>query len=495
VAGWPLRWTTADGHGAGTVTASPTAPEAAVPRQDPHTIGQLLDRVRSHAAHHLAVLDDRPVRATAEPTELRDALGGPLPDEPGDPVAVLDALAALADRGTTATTSARFFGFVVGGAVPAAMAADMLTPVWDQNAGLHVAGPVAAVTEEVARRWLLDLLHLPADTSMGFVTGGQMANTTALLAARHHVLAAAGWDVQRDGLAGGPSITVVAGRERHSTIDRGMRLAGLGSRPRLIDVDANGAMRPDDLAAALADVDGPVIVCAQLGNVNTGALDPVGELADIAHRHDAWLHVDGAFGLWAVCLPRLAAATAGIERADSWAVDAHKWLNVPYDSGMVATAHPASHLAATGTDHAQSSYLEFGEGTRDALEWTPEFSRRARGVAVWAALRSLGRQGVVEMVERGCTMAVRFAELLGTEPGVHVRNDVVLNQVLVAFDDVPAADVIAAVQQEGTCWMSGTRWRGEHLLRISVSNWQTDHEDVVRSAEAIIRCYRALRAT
>ena len=466
-----------------------------MPRPDPHTVTALLDRVRSHAAHHLAVLDDRPVRATAEAPELRSALGGPLPDGPGDPVAVLDALAGLADRGTTATTSARFFGFVVGGVVPAAMAADMLAPVWDQNAGLHVAGPIAAVTEEVARTWLLDLLRLPADASMGFVTGGQSANMTALLVARHHVLAAAGWDVERDGLAGGPQITVVAGSERHSTIDRAMRLAGLGSRSRLVDVDANGAMRPDGLAEELDDVDGPVIVCAQLGNVNTGALDPVGELADIAHRHDAWLHVDGAFGLWAACLPRLRAATEGLERADSWAVDAHKWLNVPYDSGMVATAHPASHLAATGTDPAQSSYLEFGEGTRDALVWTPEFSRRARGMAIWAALRSLGRQGVVDMVERGCEMAARFAELLDAEPGVHVRNAVVLNQVLVAFDDVPAADVIAAVQQEGTCWMSGTRWRGEHLLRISVSNWQTDDEDVVRSVQAIVACYRTLRAT
>lgn len=466
-----------------------------MPRPDPRTTGQLLDRVRTHAARHLAALDDRPVRATGTPDELRDALGGPLPDAPEDPVAVLDLLTAAAERGTTATTSARFFGFVIGGAVPAAMAADMLTPVWDQNAGLYVVGPLAAVTEEIARGWLLDLLTLPPDAAMGFVTGGQMANTTALQVARHHVLAAAGWDVERDGLAGGPPVTVVAGRERHSTIDRAMRQLGLGGRPVLVDVDDDGAMRPDALAEVLGGVDGPTIVCAQLGNVNTGALDPVGAVTDVAHGHGAWVHVDGAFGLWAACLPRLRAATEGVGRADSWAVDAHKWLNVPYDAGMVVTAHPASHVAAVGTDRGQSAYLQFGERTLDAVEWTPEFSRRGRGVAVWAALRSLGRRGVVDMVERGCAMAARFAELLAAEPGVHIRNTVVLNQVLVGFDDVDVDALVTAVQQEGTCWMSGTRWRDAHLLRISVSNWQTDEEDVERSVEAVVSAYRTLRAT
>jgi glutamate/tyrosine decarboxylase-like PLP-dependent enzyme len=373
------------------------------------------------------------------------------------------------------------------------MAVDMMTPVWDQNAGLYVIGPAAAVTEEVARTWLVDLLRLPADASVGFVTGGQTANTTALAVARHHVLATAGWDVEADGLAGGPAVTVLAGAERHSSVDRAMRFLGLGARPVLVDVDDNGAMRADRLSTALADVAGPAIVCMQLGNVNTGALDPVGALSDVAHEHGAWAHVDGAFGLWAACLRHLRARVDGHDRADSWAVDAHKWLNVPYDCGLVFTAHPDSHRRTTGTDREQSSYLEFGEQTRDPIEWVPEFSRRARGFAVWAALRSLGRSGVVEMVARGCAMASRFAEQLDATPGIGVRNEVVLNQVLVGFDGVEANDVVATLQREGTCWMSGTVWRDEPLMRVSVSNWQTDADDVDRSVHAIVDCYHTLR--
>lgn len=463
-----------------------------MPRPDPDVLRRLLARVEDHAAHYLQALDDRPVRSAATPEQLMARLGGPLPATPSDPVDVLDLLADGAEHAMVASTSARFFGFVVGGALPAAMAADMLAPVWDQNGGLWVAAPVAAAAEQVAQAWLIDLLGLPTTASVGFVTGGQTANTTALTVARHHVLAAAGWDVERDGLAGGPAITVVAGAERHSTIDRAMRLVGLGSRPVLVDVDEQGAMRPNALASVLRNVGGPTIVCAQMGNVNTGALDPVGRLSDVAHDRGAWMHVDGAFGLWAACLPRLRTHVDGHDRADSWAVDAHKWLNVPYDSGMVFTAHPDSHRASTGTDRAQSAYLDFGDA-REPLEWTPEFSRRARGLAVWAALRSLGRAGVVDMIDRACAMAARLAARVAAEPGIAVRNDVVLNQVLVAFEDVPAADVIAAVQREGTCWMSGTRWRGESLMRVSVSNWQTDTDDVDRSADAIIGCYRLLR--
>lgn len=464
-----------------------------MPLPDPDMTAHLLERVRLHAGRYLDGLPERPVRATATVEELREALGGRLPDEPADPVAVLDMLAEHAARTMTATTSSRFFGFVVGGALPAAMAVDMLTPVWDQNAGLYVIGPAAAVTEEVARTWLIDLLRLPSDASLGFVTGGQMANTTALAVARHHVLAAAGWGVERDGLAGGPAVTVVAGAERHSTIDRSMRFLGLGARPALVDVDDNGAMRPDRLAEALGDVDGPAIVCAQMGNVNTGALDPVGALSDIAHDRGAWLHVDGAFGLWAACLPHLRERVEGHDRADSWAVDAHKWLNVPYDSGLVFTAHPDSHRSTTGTDRGQSSYLEFGEQRRDPIEWVPEFSRRARGFAVWAALRSLGRSGVRQTIERGCAMASLLAERLAATPGITVRNEVVLNQVLIGFDEVDANEVIAAIQQDGTCWMGGTVWRGERLMRISVSNWQTEVDDVDRSVHAIVACYRAVR--
>lgn len=461
---------------------------------DPTTTARLLDRVRAHAGRYLDALPERPVGATASIEEIRELLGGPLRDDGLDDIAVLDTLAQPAERTMVGSTSARFFGFVVGGVLPAAMAADMLAAVWDNNAGLSVAAPAAAVAEEVARTWLVDLLSLPATSSVGFVTGGQMANTTALAVARHHVLAAVGWDVERDGLAGGPPVTVVASAERHSTIDRAMRLVGLGSRPVTVDVDANGAMLPAGVEAALADLNGPAIVCTQVGNVNTGALDPVGAISEIAHSHGAWVHVDGAFGLWAACLPRLRSQTMGLHTADSWAVDAHKWLNVPYDSGMVFTAHPDSHLAAMGTNRAQSSYLEFGDA-REPLEYTAEFSRRARGLAVWAALRSLGRTGVVDMIERGCAMAARFAEQLATVPGISLRGEVVLNQVLVSFDGVEAPEVVAAVQREGTCWMSGTVWRGEALMRISVSNWQTDVDDVDRSVRAIVACYRELRGT
>jgi glutamate/tyrosine decarboxylase-like PLP-dependent enzyme len=465
-----------------------------MPRPHPDTTSRLLDAVHAHAARYLHGLDARPVRATAPVEQLRAALDGPLPDEGADPVAVVDTLAHDADATMAATTSARYFGFVTGGALPAAMAADMLTAVWDQNAAMHVCGPLAATTEEVVRTWLVDLLGLPADASLGLVTGGQMANTTALAVARHHVLAAAGWDVERDGLAGGPPVTVVAGAERHATVDRGMRFVGLGGRPVLVDVDDNGAMRADALAEVLAGVEGPVIVCAQAGNVNTGALDPVGAVCDVAHGHGAWVHVDGAFGLWAACSPRLRDRIAGVDRADSWAVDAHKWLNVPYDSGMVFTAHPASHVAATGTDPAQASYLAFDDDARDPMRWTAEASRRARGFAVWAALRSLGRTGVAALIDRCCAMASRFAEQLAAEPGITIHNDVVLNQVLVGFDGADAHAVAVAVQRDGTCWMGGSTWRGRPLLRVSVSNWQTDTDDVDRSVDAIVAGYHAVRS-
>jgi glutamate/tyrosine decarboxylase-like PLP-dependent enzyme len=376
---------------------------------------------------------------------------------------------------------------VFGGATPAALAADWLTTVWDQNAGLYAAAPAAAVVEEVAANWLVELFGLPSGTSVGFVTGAQMANFTGLAAARHEVLRRTGWDVESQGLIGAPPIRVLAGAERHDTIDRALRFLGLGTNCIVpIDVDDQGRMRADALAAALA-TDVPQIVCALAGNVNTGAFDPIGEICDLAHAAGAWVHVDGAFGLWAAVSPELRLLVEGIDRADSWATDAHKWLNVPYDSGLVLCAHPEPHRAAMSI---RAAYLIQDEnGQRDSLDFNPEFSRRARGFPVYAAVRALGRSGIAEIVDRCHAMARRFADTLAAN-GVAVLNDVVLNQVLVRFgdDDALTRRVVTAVQQEGTCWMSGTTWQGKAAMRISVSNWTTDEADIDRSADAVMRC-------
>ena len=395
--------------------------------------------------------------------------------------------------------SGRFFGFVIGGAVPASLAADWLVTAWDQNTGLFAPSPATSVMEEIAGRWLVDMLGLPEHSSFAFVTGGQMANTTALAAARHHVLAAAGWDVELDGLAGSPPIRLVVSDEVHVTVPRGARLLGLGTRTiEKVAVDANGAMIPSDLERVLSEGHpGPTIVCCQAGNINTGALDPTGELADIAHAHDAWLHVDGAIGLWAAA--SRPSPLLGLERADSWSTDAHKWLNVPYDCGITICRHPDSHRAAMTVT---ASYLvQAAPGTdRDPVDWNPEFSRRARGVPVYAALASLGRSGVAEIVDRCCAHARRFAELLAVEPDVVVLNDVVLNQVLVRFlapggseedHDARTRAVIAAVQSNGTCWLGGSIWRGLAVMRISVSNYATTDADVEASVASIISAARA----
>jgi glutamate/tyrosine decarboxylase-like PLP-dependent enzyme len=454
---------------------------------------ELLLRTAGRAADFLETLGERPIREDATVEELREALGGPLPDGPSDARDVVEALADAAEPGVVGIPSGRFFGFVIGGALPASIAADWLTTAWDQNAGLYVAGPSAAVVEEVAADWLADLLGLPDGVAVAYVTGCQMAHVTALLAARHHVLARAGWDVNADGLQGAPRIRVVAGEERHTTLDRALRFIGIGgAQIELADADGEGRMDPESLRRVLADGDGPTIVCAQAGNVNTGSFDPLEPIADAAHEAGAWLHVDGAFGMWAAASPRLRHLVAGIERADSWATDAHKWLNVPYDSGLAFCAHPASHRAAIGV---RASYLIFADdgAARDQMDWTPEFSRRARGFTVYAALRQLGRTGVAELVERCCDNARLFADLLEGREGARILNDVVLNQVLVRFgdDDAVTSDVVRRVQEDGTCWLSGTTWHGLGAMRISVSNWRTTAEDVERSVEAILRCARA----
>ena len=457
-----------------------------------------LTTARDLALGYLTKLPDRPVGVTADIASLRAALGGPLPVGPTDAEQVIASLAAAVDPGIMGSQSGRFFGFVVGGSAPAGLAADWLTAAWDQNAGLAALAPAASVVEEIAGEWLAEILGLPARASFGFVTGGQMANFTGLAAARHEVLRRAGWDVEADGLMGAPRVRVFAGARRHDTIDRALRFLGLGRNVIIpVGADEQGRMRPDALAAALAVEAGPAIVCTQVGEVNTGAVDPVGEICEIAHRAGAWVHVDGAFGLWAAASPSLRHLTAGVDRADSWTVDVHKWLNVPYDSGLSFCAHPEAHRAAMGV---RASYLIHGAaGERDEIDYNPEFSRRARGFAIYAAIRNLGRDGIAELVQRSCSLARRFATALAAEPDIEVLNDVVLNQVLVRFravdgdHDGHTRAVIDRLQRDGTCWMSGTTWGGGAAMRISVTNWSTDEDDVDRSVAAILHHTRSGR--
>jgi glutamate/tyrosine decarboxylase-like PLP-dependent enzyme len=443
----------------------------------------LLQRTAELASDFLESLDDRPIFPTASAAELREALGGSLPDEPTDPEDVLERLAAAADRGIVAIPSGRYFGFVIGGGLPAALAADWLTSAWDQNAGLYVGGPAASVVEQVVREWVTDLLGLPDDASLGLVTGTQMGSVTALAAARFRLLERAGWDVARDGLAGGPRIRVVVGAQRHVTIDRALRLLGLGT-PEVVAADDQGRMNVTALREALRNGGRPTIVCAQAGEVNTGAFDSFGEIADLAAEHGAWLHVDGAFGLWAAASPKLRPLVRGVERADSWITDAHKWLNVPYDSALVLCSDPEAHRAAMTVS---ASYLmqDDTRAVRDQVDWVPEFSRRARGFAVYAALRSLGRSGLAELVERSCECARRFAEGVAELEGVEVLNDVVLNQVLFRFETDERTDrILRKVQDAGEVWMSGTTWDARRAIRISVSNWQTTDEEIDLALEA-----------
>ena len=449
----------------------------------------LLRATADHAADHLEGRSDRPIRPDASARDVLALIDGPLPDDPVDPRVVVDDLARTGPPGLLDMGSPRFYGWVCGGVLPASLAADWLVSTWDQNAGGATIAPAVAAMEDVAGRWLLDVLGLPAGASFGFVTGCQMAHVTALAAARHAVLARAGWDVERDGLAGAPRIRVLVGEERHITVDRAIRLLGLGTGSlEPVASDDVGAMRPGALADALrSGAAGPVIVCAQVGNVNTGAVDPVGEVCEVAHAAGAWVHVDGAFGLWGAASRRRRPLLAGVERADSWATDAHKWLNVPYDCGMAIVADADAHRAAMTVTAA---YIEDGAGAgeaRDPIDFNPEFSRRARAVPVYAALRSLGRAGVEELVDRLCDCADRFTERLAAEPGVDVLAHE-LNQVLVRFgdDDEVTEDVLVRSREEGTVFMSGTDWRGLHAMRISVSNWQTTFDDVDRSVDALL---------
>jgi glutamate/tyrosine decarboxylase-like PLP-dependent enzyme len=446
-------------------------------------LGDGLRRTAERVAEYRRTVADRPVGRPVDPAALEAALGGPLPDEGADADAVIEQLVAAVEPGLVATAGPRYFGFVVGGALDAATQADILASGWDQMAFNPLSSPAAAAAEAVAAGWIRDLLGLPGDASFGISTGAQGANTVALAAARHRVLADAGWDVEADGLTGAPPVRVLAGEERHATIDRSLRLLGMGaSALEPVAAGDNGAIDGDALTAALEQGgERPTIVCAQAGNVNTGACDDLAATTAAAREHGAWVHVDGAFGLWAAASPAKRGLLDGLERAHSWAVDGHKWLNVPYDAGFVLCADRDAHAASMAYT---ASYLI---GT-EAGSWALESSRRARGFATWAALRELGRSGVADLVDRCCGLAERFAGRLAAIEGVEIGNEVVLNQALASFGSDERTDrLIAAAQEDGTFWAGGTTWRGRRYMRISVSNWTTTEADVDRCVETIER--------
>lgn len=450
-----------------------------------------LARAAAHVRAWLADLPTRQVTAAATAGEVRAALGDRLPDHPADPAGVVDLLATAAAPGLVATPSGRFYGFVIGGTLPAALAADWLVSAWDQNVGLRVTSPANVAIEEIAAGWLLDLLGLPPRSAVGFVTGGTMANFTGLAAGRDAVLARAGWEVGSRGLAGAPPVRVLVGAERHDTVDLALRYLGLGE-PEPVPADDQGRVRVDALAAALAGGPGrdrPTIVCLQAGNVHSGACDPFREAVPVAHRAGAWVHVDGAFGLWAAASPATGELTAGVGAADSWATDAHKTLNVPYDSGVAVVRDPAAVRAAMGV---HGDYLITDGAGLEPYERVPELSRRARSVPVWAALRSLGRSGVAELVDRLCRHATALADGARRLPGVEVLNEVVFTQVCLWFgSDERTRAVGRWLLTDGTVWMTGSRWRGREVLRISVSNWSTDDADVEASLAALGRAVAA----
>jgi len=445
------------------------------------------DLLQDAASRATRYLDDvRQRRVSPSPDALREMqrFAVELQDDSIDAAKVLAELDTLGSPATVACTGGRYFGFVTGGALPAPLAANMLAAAWDQNSGLEVQSPIAAHLERVCRDWMIALLGLPAQTEIGFVTGATMANFTGLAAARHSVLRAQGWDVEAQGLFGAPPLTVVVGDEVHVSLMKGLGMLGLG-RERVVRVPVDGQGRL--IAARLPAIDGPSIVCLQAGNVNTGAFDPIGEVAARLHGTGAWIHVDGAFGLWAAASSQKRALISGIDLADSLATDAHKWLNVPYDSGLVFVRDARALYAAMS---ANAAYFPEGQ-TRDPQRFVPEGSRRARAIEVWAALRSLGRRGLAELIERNCRHAERFANEL-RKAGYQVLNDVVLNQVLVSFGAPEVTRrVIAAIQQEGTCWCGGTSWQGTLAMRISVSSWATSDADVEQSIAAIVRCAQA----
>lgn len=455
---------------------------------------QVMRQALDSATDYLDSLGERPVWPRASYDDMLAALGGPVPETSSEASEAVAHLAKAVEPGLTATSGGRFFGFVIGGTHPAGLAADWLTSVWDQNAGLTALAPASTACETVAAGWMLELLGLPADASVGFVTGGMMANYAGLASARHDVLARAGWDVERRGLIGAPAVRVVAGADRHDTIDLALRYLGLGLDAVVeVPTDDQGRIQLDAFAQAVAAGSGPTIVCLQAGEVHTGAFDPLGEAIDLAHQHGAWVHVDGAFGLWAAASATTRPLVAGVERADSWATDGHKTLNVPYDCGYAIVRHRAVHRA---TFRAMDAAYLINSEVGDPEELVPEFSRRARGVPTWAVLRSLGRTGVAELVDRLCRHARRLADGVAGIPGATVLNDVVFTQVLMAFgDDEATREVSQRVLDDGTAVMTSSTWRAHPVLRCAFSNWSTTDADVDLTVEALRRIVTDVRAT
>ena len=449
---------------------------------------ELLAETAVRAARYIATINDRNVAPGSEDIARLEALGGALPENPCDPTEVLALLDDVGSPATVATTGGRYFGFVIGGTLPAALAANWLAGAWDQNAAMQVMSPVAAKIEDIVREWTLDLLSLPSNSGVGFVTCTTMANFSGLAAARSALLQRSGWNVEEDGMFEAPAIRVVVGEEVHVSVLRALTMLGLGrSRVITVPADGQGRMRAD----ALPVLDQHTVVCIQAGNVNTGAFDPAKEICARARDAGAWVHVDGAFGLWGAVSPLYAPLLEGVSAADSWGIDCHKWLNVPYDSGIVAVREPEHLRRALSAGSA--AYLTQSAG-REPWQFTPDASRRARGIELWAAMRSLGRSGLRELIERNCRQARLFADRLRAV-GFSVLNEVVLNQVLVSFGSPEQTQrIIAEIQADGTCWCGSTIWHGHTAMRISVSCWATTDEDVERSVAAMIRIAKSINA-
>jgi glutamate/tyrosine decarboxylase-like PLP-dependent enzyme len=456
-----------------------------------------LEATLQHSLEYLESLDNQPVDATVTLATLRDRLGKPLADEGIPPQQVISELVADCEGATIGSSGGRFFGFVIGGVLPAALAADWLTSVWDQSAGLYAAGPAAAVAEEICGRWLKEIFGLPSDASFALVTGCQMAHVTCLASARNALLAERGWNVEQRGLNGAPSIRILTSGERHGSIERAARLLGLGlDCIQNLATDSEGRLREDSLHEALrTDPQAPTVVILQAGDLNIGAYDAFEQLIPIARRYHAWVHVDGAFGLWAAASQRYKHLLAGVGSADSWATDGHKWLNVPYDCGYAFVARPSAHRAAMSH---RAPYLTHDTDARDQIDWTPEWSRRARGFATYAALRQLGKKGIEDLIDRCCDHARALVLGMGQIPGVEVLWEPVINQGLVRFlspdgdHDGHTGEIITAILKTGEAFFGGTTWRGQRAMRVSVCNWMTSENDVARSLAAVATAQRSI---